>query len=79
MRIERHDSGGDRRWWGAVRFALGMVQMAGAVVALVLLGTVGVTALSLAVVVVTGLCTTVSVLLFGSRQGPSSSRKERER
>lgn len=75
-----HDSGGHHRWWEAVRFALAMAQMAGAVVALVLLGTVGVTPLSLAVVVGTGLCTTVSVLLFGSRQErPPSSRREHER
>lgn len=63
-----------------VRFVLGMFQMPGAVVALVLLGTVGVTPLSLAIVVITGVCTTVSVLLFGGRpRRPSSSRKERDR
>lgn len=65
----------------AVRFALGMLQMAGAVVSLLLLGVVGVTPLSLAAVVLTGLCTAVSVLLFGGRHQPAQppSRKERHR
>jgi hypothetical protein len=55
----------DRRW-GFVRLALGGLQMTGATAAMLLLVREGVTPLSLGIVVVTGLCTTVSVVLFGS-------------
>lgn len=54
------------RLWALVRLVLGCLQMAGAVTAIVLLVQIGVTPLSLGVVVITGLCTTVGVLLFGS-------------
>ena len=78
MRITMQKPNSERRW-AVVRLLLGMLQMGGAVVALVLVGTVGVTPLSLTVVVVTGLCTTLSVLLFGSRQRrPPFSRKEHD-
>ena len=54
--------------WGRLRFVLGMLQMALAVVAMVLLFTAGVTPLSLAAVVLASLLTSVSVMLFGSRR-----------
>ena len=50
-----------------MRIALGSAQMFGAVFSVVLLFMVGVTQVSLLAVVLTGLCTTASVLLFGSR------------
>jgi hypothetical protein len=63
---------GRRRWtseqrWAVVRITLGYVQIAGATAAFILLAQVGVTPLSLGIVVATGLCTSISVLLFGSR------------
>ena len=54
--------------WGRVRFVLGMLQMELAVVAMVLLATVGVTPLSLAAVVLASSLTSLSVMLFGSRR-----------
>ena len=60
--------------WGRVRFVLGMLQMALAVVAMVLLFTAGVTPLSLAAVVLASLSTSLSVMLFGSRR---SERRDR--
>ena len=60
--------------WGRLRFVLGMLQMAMAVVAMVLLFRVGVTPLSLASVILASLLTSVSVLLFGSRR---SQRRDR--
>ena len=60
--------------WGRVRFVLGMLQMALAVVAMVLLFTAGVTPLSLAAVVLASLLTSLSVMLFGSRR---SERRDR--
>ncbi len=54
------------RLWAAVRFALGMAQMAGATVAAVMLVSTGVTVASLSLAVVTCVLTTLSVLLFGS-------------
>ena len=59
---------------GRLRFVLGMLQMALAVVAMVLLFTVGVTPLSLAAVVLASLLTSLSVMLFGSRR---SDRRDR--
>lgn len=55
--------------WGRIRFALGMAQMAAAVVALVLLVGAGVTPLSLAAVVVASSLTSLSIMLFGRRRG----------
>jgi hypothetical protein len=46
---------------------------------MVLLVSVGVTPVSLAVVVITGLFTTLSVLLFGSRIPPGMQRRSRRR
>ena len=54
--------------WGRFRFVLGLVQMAIAVVAMVLLFTVRVTPLSLGAVVLASSLTSLSVMLFGSRR-----------
>jgi hypothetical protein len=50
-----------------LRLALGILQVLGATLAMVLLLSVGVTRVSITVVVIMGLFTTLSVLLFGSR------------
>ena len=50
-----------------LRFCLGMLQMAGAVVAGVLLIATGVTTASLLAVVFTSAASSISVVLFGSR------------
>lgn len=55
-------------WWSRLRFVLGMAQMAAAVVAVVLLFGLGVTAISLTAVVVASSLTSLSVMLFGSRR-----------
>jgi len=55
-----------QRMWVVVRSILGLAQMVGALIALTLLLLTGITASALAAVVLTSLCTTVSVLLFGS-------------
>ena len=60
--------------WARVRFALGMLQMALAVVAMVLLFTAGVTPLSLGAVVLASLLTSLSVMLFGSRRSQRRAR-----
>ena len=54
----------DERRWALLRFGLGMMQMASAVVAVTLLFTTGMNPWSLAAVVITCALTTVSVLLF---------------
>ena len=72
-RVNSADSSESFRW-GPVRFVLGMLQMALAVVAMALLFTVGVTPLSLAAVVLASLLTSLSVMLFGSRR---SERRDR--
>jgi hypothetical protein len=53
--------------WVIVRMVLGVLQMAGAISSVSLLFHSGLSALSLACVVVTSFLTTVSVFLFGSR------------
>lgn len=60
--------------WGRVRFVLGMAQMAAAVVAVVLLFSIGVTAISLTAVVVASSLTSLSVMLFGSRRDARRDR-----
>ena len=55
------------RGWAVLRLVLGFAQISGSVTAFVLLLQTGFNRISLAVVVLTGLCTTVSVLLFGGR------------
>jgi hypothetical protein len=54
--------------WALVRLVLGLLQMTGAVVSFYLLFSSGMSGLSLSAVVLTCLCTTISVLLFGSRK-----------
>jgi ABC-type nickel/cobalt efflux system permease component RcnA len=74
MRIDSHVGGdADSQRWMYVRFVLGMMQMAGAVVSLVLLANLGVSIWSLTAVIVTSMATAVSVLLFG--RGPARRRK----
>jgi hypothetical protein len=53
--------------WALIRLTLGFLQITGAVASLVLLVETGVSTISLASVVLTGLFTTFSVLLFGRR------------
>jgi arsenate reductase len=61
---ERHDL--KTRTWAKGQFLLGIIQMVGAVVSLILLVQTGVSTLALSAVVLTCVCTTVTVLLFGS-------------
>ena len=56
------------RQWPVVRLILGFLQMFGAVFSVTLLVRTGVTAIALIAVAVTGVLTTVSVLLFGARR-----------
>jgi hypothetical protein len=65
---------GRKRVWAIVQFILGLAQMAGAVVSLIFLMLTGINAWSLAAVMLTSICTTVSVLLFGSWRKDASSR-----
>ena len=65
--MTKHSDGVARRW-EQLRFVLGMVQMAGAVVALTTLLMNGVTTAGLVAVASTSILTTVSVLLFGGRR-----------
>jgi len=67
------------RPWGIVRLVLGFLQVFGASLGAGLLFHVGVTRLTLLVIVLTGLCTTASVLLFGGRPAQSTSAPRRHR
>ena len=67
----RSDRPISERRWALIRVALGILQMFGASMGAVLLFQTGVTRLSLLVVVITGLCTTLSVFLFGRRNSKS--------
>jgi len=58
---------GNEKAWAVVRVILGQAQMMGAVVSFYFLVQTGVNALSLGAVVVTGLLTTTSILLFRRR------------
>lgn len=64
-----------KRRWALVRLLLGMAQILGAAFSLGLLITTGLTAASLLAVVLTGICTTLSVLLFGARTPRRSRRR----
>ena len=64
------------RRWDAIRFALGMMQMAAATVATVLLFRIGVTTWSLVAAVMACVLTTVSVLLFGTPRHAHSPRSK---
>ena len=59
------------RRWALLRLVLGFLQVFGASLGVGLLVQTGVTRVSLLVVTLTGLCTTVSVLLFGGRRSKS--------
>ena len=69
------------RGWQTVRFVLGVLQMGGAALSLLLILRMGFTKLSLGVVMVTCLVTSISVVLFGARssQGPIAMEKRKER
>ena len=54
---------------------LGLLQVFGATVSLLLVLQLGVTRLTLTVVVATGLCTSLSVLLFGGRDARWKARR----
>lgn len=73
--MDPEDPAGARstRRWAVLRIVLGLAQMFGATFAAVLLLLTGVHAVSLAAVVVTAACTTISILLFGAR---SPARKK---
>jgi arsenate reductase len=64
------------RAWARWQFFLGIIQMLGAAVSVFLLVQTGVSTLALSAVVLTCVCTTVSVLLFGShhREGKKEPR-----
>lgn len=61
-------SGMNNLQWAALRLILGLLQMGGAALSMALLLNTGLNTRSLTCVVITGLFTTLSVLLFGSRQ-----------
>jgi hypothetical protein len=70
---------GERRW-GLIRLVLGVAQVFGASLGAGLLLSTGTTRLTLVVIVLTGLCTTASVLLFGGRHArPTSAPPLRRR
>lgn len=73
-----HERRRERRW-AMVRLGLGFLQVFGASLGLGLLLQLGVTRLALVVVVLTGLCTTASVLLFGGRHARRQSAPQRRR
>lgn len=58
--------------WAVVRLALGLAQMTGAVTAFLFLVQTGLSSWTLGVATVTGVLTTVSVLLFGIRLPPDA-------
>jgi hypothetical protein len=65
------------RRWAHVQFILGFLQMFGAAFSLGLLVFGGITALALSVVLVTGILTTVSILLFRVwKRGETPTRTE---
>ena len=66
--MRAHDEDARRFRRAHLRFALGMSQMAAAVVAVILLVQIGVTPLSLTAVVVTSTLSAVSVMVFGGRR-----------
>jgi hypothetical protein len=66
------------RRWATARLVLGFLQIVGAGFSLGLLAKVGVTNLSLTSAAITGLLTTLSVLLFGGRKHrPAENQHER--
>jgi len=66
------------RRWAIARLVLGFLQIMGAGLSLGLLVELGVSRLSLIAVAITGLLTTLSVLLFGGRKHrPAENQQER--
>jgi hypothetical protein len=59
---------GRERRWALLRLLLGVLQVFGASLGAGLILQIGVTSLTLLVVLLTGLCTTASILLFGGRR-----------
>lgn len=66
LRVPLSERGGDARW-GMVRLVLGFAQMFGATTGVVLLLGTGLSIQTIAVVVVTSVCTIVSRILFRDR------------
>ncbi len=60
--------GRSERRWAWVRLSLGLIQMFGAVFSVTLLVYTGVSVLALSSVIITGVFTTASILLFGARR-----------
>ena len=58
----------NERRWAWVRLSFGFIQMFGAVFSVTLLVYTGVSVLTLSSVIVTGVFTTVSILLFGTKR-----------
>ena len=58
----------DRKRWDTLRFTLGMMQMAAATVAAILLVRTGVSTWALTAAVTACVLTTISVLIFGTRR-----------
>jgi hypothetical protein len=58
----------------SIRFVLGVLQMFGAIVSIVLLIAVGVARITLVAVIITTVLTTVSVLVYGSRRSNGGGR-----
>jgi hypothetical protein len=56
------------RRWAWIRFSLGMMQMFGVVCSITLLVETGVSKAVFIIIVITGLLTTISILLFGARR-----------
>ena len=73
------DRARSERRWAIVRLTLGVLQMTGAALALGLLAAGGVTRAALTVVVLTGLMTTISVVLFGRRSPRPDTSHRRSR
>ena len=64
----------DRKRWDTLRFTLGMMQMAAATVAAILLVRTGVSMWTLTAAVTACVLTTMSVLMFGTRRPRAWSR-----
>lgn len=79
-RIRREADAPAREWsWAVLRLLLSFLQVTGASLGIGLLFNTGVTRLALTVVIVTGLFTTLSVLLFGGRNARRESAPRRRR
>jgi hypothetical protein len=63
-----------------IKFILGILQMSGAIAALVLMIRTGINTTSVGVAVVTGILTSISVVLFGARSSapPPGLRKRKD-